>query len=310
MDNPLGQSHTPASGNRLDSWKEIAAYLKRDIRTAQRWEKHEGLPVRRHLHADRGTAYAYAAEIDQWLQNRSRQGNSPSAGNGASSVVDSREPVHRSPTSASAWVRVGIAMAVACAAGATGTWGVWRNRPAPTLLSSLSIVFPPSDRFHDWGPDITLSPDGSTVVYAGLDGRLNVRRIDQLSSRTLDGTDGSWAPFFSPDGRWIGFNQRGRLKKISVSGGAPVPLGVSVGFMGTADWGLDDNIGYAEVTPRGTHGLYRTPANGGVPQLVADLDKSADAAYWLTPQSIARGNVVLATLAQLATSGPRFDLVA
>ena len=59
----LGPEQSPR-GLHLDSWKEIAAYLKRDIRTVQRWEKREGLPVHRHQHDERGTAYAYSAEIE------------------------------------------------------------------------------------------------------------------------------------------------------------------------------------------------------------------------------------------------------
>jgi TolB-like protein/thioredoxin-like negative regulator of GroEL len=55
---------------RLDSWKEIAAYLKRDIRTVQLWEKKEGLPIHRHTHASRASVYAFPAEIDAWQQNR------------------------------------------------------------------------------------------------------------------------------------------------------------------------------------------------------------------------------------------------
>jgi hypothetical protein len=62
-------------GSHLDSWKEIAAYLNRDIRTVQRWEKQEGLPVHRHQHDERGTAYAYSGEIDRWLDSRSRSTN-------------------------------------------------------------------------------------------------------------------------------------------------------------------------------------------------------------------------------------------
>ncbi len=60
----------PAS-DRLDSWKEIAAYLKRDIRTVQRWEENEGLPVRRHLHRRQGSVYAYKLELDAWWHNHS-----------------------------------------------------------------------------------------------------------------------------------------------------------------------------------------------------------------------------------------------
>lgn len=61
----------PASGERLDSWKEIASYLKRDIRTVQRWEKKEGLPVHRHLHEKLGAVFAYRGEVDTWWVERS-----------------------------------------------------------------------------------------------------------------------------------------------------------------------------------------------------------------------------------------------
>lgn len=58
-----------AASNRLDSWKEIAAYLKREVRTVQRWEKKEGMPVHRHVHRKLGTVYAYRAELDDWWNN-------------------------------------------------------------------------------------------------------------------------------------------------------------------------------------------------------------------------------------------------
>lgn len=56
--------------NRLDSWKEIAAYLERDVTTVQRWEKREAMPVHRHLHDKRGSVYAIPAELDVWLKSR------------------------------------------------------------------------------------------------------------------------------------------------------------------------------------------------------------------------------------------------
>src|ERR1700722_18643969 len=52
------------TGDKLDSWKEIAAYLKRDITTVQRWEKREGMPVHRHLHDRIGSVYASREEND------------------------------------------------------------------------------------------------------------------------------------------------------------------------------------------------------------------------------------------------------
>jgi tetratricopeptide (TPR) repeat protein len=58
------------AGERLDSWKEIAAYLKRSVRSVQRWEAEEGMPVRRHLHDKRGTIYGFKPELDAWWKER------------------------------------------------------------------------------------------------------------------------------------------------------------------------------------------------------------------------------------------------
>jgi TolB-like protein/DNA-binding SARP family transcriptional activator len=62
-------SEIPSEG-RLDSWKEIALYLHRDVTTVQRWEKQEGMPVHRHLHHKRGSVYALSSELDAWRQGR------------------------------------------------------------------------------------------------------------------------------------------------------------------------------------------------------------------------------------------------
>src|SRR5947208_16310869 len=56
--------------DRLDSWKEIAAYLNRDVTTVQRWEKREAMPVHRHLHDRMGSVYAFRAELDTWARGR------------------------------------------------------------------------------------------------------------------------------------------------------------------------------------------------------------------------------------------------
>src|SRR6266702_4280655 len=56
--------------DRLDSWKEIAAYLNRDVTTVQRWEKREGMPVHRHLHDKLGSVYGSRAELDAWARGR------------------------------------------------------------------------------------------------------------------------------------------------------------------------------------------------------------------------------------------------
>jgi TolB-like protein/Tfp pilus assembly protein PilF len=62
-------SSTPPE-DRLDSWKEIAVYLSRDVTTVQRWEKREGMPVHRHQHDRMGSVYAFSSELDAWVQSR------------------------------------------------------------------------------------------------------------------------------------------------------------------------------------------------------------------------------------------------
>src|SRR4051812_44172611 len=60
----------PTSATKLDSWKEIAAYLKRDVATVRRWEKREALPVHRHVHEKLGSVFAYPSELDSWRESR------------------------------------------------------------------------------------------------------------------------------------------------------------------------------------------------------------------------------------------------
>src|SRR6516162_10957517 len=59
--------------DRLDSWKEIAAYLKKSVRTVHRWESEEALPIHRHLHQSSGTVYAFKSELDAWWASRKTQ---------------------------------------------------------------------------------------------------------------------------------------------------------------------------------------------------------------------------------------------
>ena len=63
-------------GRRLDSWKEIAGYLKRHVTTVRRWEKQEVLPTHRHIHSKLGSVYAYTGELDRWMESRQPEGSS------------------------------------------------------------------------------------------------------------------------------------------------------------------------------------------------------------------------------------------
>jgi TolB-like protein len=93
-----GISDAPKQGKRLESWKDIANYLGRGLRTVRRWEQEEGLPIHRHVHRKQGTIWALAGEIDAWLRDRSglgdlgtRHGNAhPSPGNGQGAISNGR----------------------------------------------------------------------------------------------------------------------------------------------------------------------------------------------------------------------------
>ena len=110
--------------DRLDSWKEIAAYLNRDVTTVQRWEKREGMPVHRHLHDRIGSVYAYREELDAWTRSR----NLRPAQDNQNNVVSAQVPV-ASPDSAIATSRM---WKFCPAAGSFGNRaGDWR-RPLDT----------------------------------------------------------------------------------------------------------------------------------------------------------------------------------
>jgi serine/threonine-protein kinase len=113
-----------------------------------------------------------------------------------------------------------IAGALALVA-AVAFWAPWRARPTKPMQPLLRL---PLDLGSDAllgsyaGADAILSPDGSRIVYVS-NARLFRRRLDQTEATELPGTEGAYAPFFSPDGQWVGFFVRGELKKASVEGG-------------------------------------------------------------------------------------------
>ena len=101
MDQPLEAVSEKGSARRLDSWKEIATYLNRDVTTVQRWERREGMPVHRHVHDRAGSVYAFPAELDAWLQSRK-----PRLGE-----EEKEPPVAQTPGEAPTVIEVGRRMA-------------------------------------------------------------------------------------------------------------------------------------------------------------------------------------------------------
>ncbi|HEU5181381.1 MAG TPA: protein kinase [Candidatus Polarisedimenticolia bacterium] len=121
--------------------------------------------------------------------------------------------------------------AVAAAAVAAALWALTRPPApsAPQLASSrLNIdLSTPNRLLTELGSAIVLSPDGRQIAYvADTDNgrQLFLRRLDQLTSSPLAGTNEAYGPFFSPDGTWIGYFAGSKLQKVQVSGGIPMNL--------------------------------------------------------------------------------------
>jgi serine/threonine-protein kinase len=193
--------------------------------------------------------------------------------------------------------RVAIAAGVAAAA-LTGV-AAWVVRPdAPRPIRRFVVPLAADEQFSAGGRQlIALSPDGTALVYVANQ-RLYLRRLDRLEAEALDDTEGgnddhARHPFFSPDGRWIGFWQNGQLKKVAVSGGAPVTLCKADAPTG-ASWGSDDVIVYGQ----GENGIWQVPGAGGEPSQVIKLD-AGQAAHG--PQVLPGGRAVLFTLRNAPT---------
>ena len=148
------------------------------------------------------------------------------------------------------------------------------------------------------GPIETLSPDGEWLVFVGLspDGQsLFRRRLGQLEVEAIPGTEDASIPFFSPDGRWVGFHSDGRLRKVPMAGGPPVPI-TEIERVDGASWGDNDVI----VLALNNDSLHTVSAAGGVPVAVAHPEEGHYIHPWMLPGGTA-------ALARIGSTGPDED---
>jgi Tol biopolymer transport system component len=183
----------------------------------------------------------------------------------------------------------------------TGGVVLWNRSPAPVgSTRRLVVSLPAGQQFPDTGRIIALSPDGKLLAYIAGDGtarQLYLRSLDSFQVKAIPGTDGAGGPFFSPDSQWIAFFAEGKLKKISVTGGAPISIADSRGSQ-SGTWGPDDTI----VFPQNQFSLNMIPAAGGTPQPLISPDSQKGENSVCCPAFLPDGSAVLFT-ASSGTSG-------
>jgi serine/threonine-protein kinase len=171
--------------------------------------------------------------------------------------------------------------------------------PAPALAPVVRFSVPAGTEPQDvlevsGGGALALSPDGRHLVYAAYHEqttRLYQRPLDQLEALAVPGTEGADAPFFSPDGRSVGFFAGDKLKKVPLSGGLPRVICESPGGRG-GTWGPDDTIIFA---PESQSSLFRVPADGGQPEPLTTLDPARGERSHRWPEFLPGGKAVVFT---------------
>ena len=208
VDEPRGGQADPAHeshdrGRRLDSWQEIAAYLNRDLRTLQRWEKSANLPIRRLNGPGMRAVFAYTADLDEWLRQQSPSpADVPRDAQPIALVSTTSTP----PANRASRHTIAAAAAVLLALAGLVAWIVaHRARPSFEVLSARPLT---SEVGSERDPDI--SPDGKAIAYVSAApnqrGRIHIRMIDGGASHPLtDSPANESSPVWSPDGARLAF---------------------------------------------------------------------------------------------------------
>jgi Tol biopolymer transport system component len=201
-------AHAPGSReDRLNSWKKIASYLKRDVSTVQRWERREAMPVHRHLHDKRGSVFAFRSELDEWWESRRVRLASEEEGESESLVL----PEATTPR----WqgkLRVAglaaVAVAAILAAVAFLVLGPLRRGPGHLWLDPLAQarILRLAD-FAGTEQAAAISRDGRYAAFlAAPDGHLDVWLMEIGTNRYRNLTEGKFQQLRNPEIRTLGFS--------------------------------------------------------------------------------------------------------
>jgi Tol biopolymer transport system component len=275
--------------DRLDSWKEIAAYLDRDVTTVQRWEKREGMPVHRHLHDRMGSVYASRAELDAWVRGRNLRA--------AQSVDDVPSPSPPEPpfrsaisTSRTKWTFVlplaaaGVAVAIGMSLWLQRTEYFWRNPIADAQFQQVTA-------FDGVEQGAAVSRDGQFVAFlSDRDGQMDVWVTQVGSGQFHNLTRGSAPELVNPSIRTLGFSPDGSLvtywvRKHEGSSGEDISIW-AVPTLGGQPRPYLEGVAEFDWSRDGSQLAYHTPGPGD-PLFVSDgIRRSEDRPIYTAPAGL------------------------
>jgi Tol biopolymer transport system component len=259
--------------DRLDSWKEIAAYLKRDVTTVQRWEKREGMPVDRHLHDRMGSVSASRADLDAWVRSRQLRVGEENGDNALSPDSPAPPPQSAISTSPTRWgfvlllAAAGAALTIGASLWLQGTEYFWRNPIADARFHAVTD-------FDGLEQAATVSRDGHFVAFlSGRDGHMDVWVTQVGSGEFHNLTNGSVPELVNPSIRTLGFSPDGSLVTFWVrrpddSGGGDIGIW-AVPTLGGKPRPYLDGVAEFDWSPDGSRLAYHTPGPGD-PLFVSD----------------------------------------
>jgi Tol biopolymer transport system component len=200
-----------------------------------------------------------------------------------------------------------IAAAAAAGAGvalllAGGFLAIRAGTPAPRLARVAIPLGPGQHLVAGTSIPFALSQDGSRLAYvavrSGSPPKVFLRPLDRFDATAVGGTEGATAPFFSPDGEWLGFYAGDALQRVAIRGGVPLKISDAPPVASGA-WAPDDSIVFSTTLPG--DGLWRVPVSGGVPQQLTKPDTSKGDLRHTHPRVLPDGTTVLFTV--LAADG-------
>ncbi len=265
--------------DRLDSWKEIASYLNRDVTTVQRWEKREGMPVHRHVHDKMGSVYASRVELDAWARGRNLPA-APENGDNAPSPIPATVAPRSAKSISVTWRTIVLRLAAVIAALAIGvilwlqkTEYFWRNPIGAARFQTVTD-------FDGVAQAAAVSRDGHFVAFlSDRDGQMDVWVTQAGSGEFHNLTRGSAPELVNPSVRTLGFTPDGSLvtfwvrKKDGSSGG---DIGIwAVPTLGGQPRPYLEGVAEFDWSHDGTRLAYHTPGPGD-PLFVSDGNRRSE----------------------------------